>query len=71
MVVRGENRLTPNTSVPVPLFTQQIPNQPAHVHQTHHEYALQLVQYMFEFSQNQRRVVRPVGCIKYADRKFR
>jgi len=61
MVLRGENRFTPNTSVMVPLFTPQIPNQPTHVHQTHYEYELQLVQYMFALSQNQRRVVRPVG----------
>ena len=31
MVLTGENRFTPNTPVPVPLFTPQIPNQPAHV----------------------------------------
>jgi len=55
----------------LPLFTQQIANQPVHVQQTLHEYALQLVQYMFVLSQNQRRVVWLVGCIKHADRKFR
>jgi len=39
--------------------------------QTYYEYELQLVQYMFVLSQNQRRVVWPVGCVKYADRKYR
>jgi hypothetical protein len=70
MVLTGENRFTRNTPVPVPLFTPQIPNQPAHVHQTHYEYELQLVQYMFVLSQYQQRIAWPVGCAKYADRKY-